>query len=167
VNVLFVCSLLINVWLPRRLYAVCRGVRMKTLDNVAEVQKKCAMTSKKIQLVISVVCQASLVHLLRIGPFYWQRRRHMGWRLPVCPSMLVVDVKMPLETRLHCVIASLRWRRRTMDSILMTILDIGGGFPGETHSLRRWGYCMITIDYSTIAIIHSHNWSWVLLTCNG
>eukprot|EP00579_Thalassiosira_antarctica_P002225 CAMPEP_0201871018 /NCGR_PEP_ID=MMETSP0902-20130614/4014_1 /ASSEMBLY_ACC=CAM_ASM_000551 /TAXON_ID=420261 /ORGANISM="Thalassiosira antarctica, Strain CCMP982" /LENGTH=778 /DNA_ID=CAMNT_0048396853 /DNA_START=147 /DNA_END=2483 /DNA_ORIENTATION=+ len=124
--------------------AVCRGVRKMTFDNVAEVQK-CAMVSKKIQLIMRIITddsgsQCRLSSKFGAPPQHWpillaEAKRcgldvvgvsfHVGsgCRDATRYAMALKDCKTLFE---------MAKRDYGFD---MKILDIGGGFPGETHSL--------------------------------
>jgi len=124
--------------------AVCRGVRKMTFDNVAEIQK-CAMVSKKIQLIMRIITddsgsQCRLSSKFGAPPQHWpillaEARRcgldvvgvsfHVGsgCRDAMKYEMALKDCKKLFE---------MAKRDYGYD---MKILDIGGGFPGETHSL--------------------------------
>jgi len=124
--------------------AVCKGVRMVTFDNVMEVEK-CAAVSKKIQLIMRIVTDDRGSQCRLSSKFGAPRQM---WR-----PLLVAAKKHGLEVvgvSFHvgsgCRDATryelaLKDAREIFDfaeqefGMKMKILDIGGGFPGETHSM--------------------------------
>jgi diaminopimelate decarboxylase len=124
--------------------AVCRGVRMMTFDNVAEVQK-CASVSKKIQLIMRIITddsgsQCRLSSKFGAPPQHWPillaEAKRCG--LDVVGVSFHVGSGCRDATRYEM---ALRDCKRLFEmakrdyGFEMTLLDIGGGFPGETHSL--------------------------------
>lgn len=124
--------------------AVCKGVRMVTFDNVEEV-KKCASISKKIQLVLRIVTDDTGSQCRLSSKFGAPKSR---WR-PLLMSakrygLEVVGVSFHVGSGCR---DSSRYDLALRDAkelfemaekdygFKMHILDIGGGFPGETHSL--------------------------------
>lgn len=124
--------------------AVCRGVRMVTFDNVSEIAK-CAAVSTKIQLIMRIVtddkgsqCRLSSkfgAHRNKWRPLLAEAKRH---------GLQVVGVSFHVGS--GCRDASryemaLRDTKEIFDiaknefGYHMNIVDIGGGFPGETHSI--------------------------------
>jgi len=125
--------------------AVCSGVRLVTFDNEVEV-KKCASISKHIQLVMRIITDDSGSQCRLSSKFGAPKAR---W-----PSLLkaakqhgleVVGVSFHVGSGCRDVTRyemALRDARALFDlaeseeyGFKMRILDIGGGFPGETHSL--------------------------------
>jgi hypothetical protein len=135
--------------------AVCRGVRMVTFDNVAEVQK-CATVSKKIQLIMRIITddsgsQCRLSSKFGAPPSHWpilleEAKKHglevvgvsfhvgSGCRDATRYEMALRDCKKLFEMA------------KTDYGFNMTILDIGGGFPGETHSL--WNPAKVRLHFT-------------------
>lgn len=124
--------------------AVCRGVRMMTFDNVAEV-RKCAAVSKKIQLVMRIITddsgsQCRLSSKFGAPPQHWPvllaEARRCG--LDVVGVSFHVGSGCRDATRYEMALRDCKklFEMAKRDyGFNMTILDIGGGFPGETHSL--------------------------------
>ena len=125
-------------------YAVAHGVNLMTFDNVAEVVK-CASMSKDIKLLIRIVTDDRGSQCRLSSKFGAPRSR---WR-----NLLGAAKKNGLEV-IGCSFhvgsgcrdasrysAALRDCRDLFDiakeeyNFDFSILDIGGGFPGETHSL--------------------------------
>ena len=137
--------------------AVCRGVRMMTFDNVAEVHK-CAMVSKKIQLIMRIITddsgsQCRLSSKFGAPPQHWPilLAEAKRYGLEVVGVSFHVGSGCRDATRYEMALRDCKklFEMAKRDfGFNMTILDIGGGFPGETHSLwnpakvRRHNYCM-------------------------
>ena len=124
--------------------AVCKGVRMVTFDNVVEV-KKCAAVSKKIELVMRIITddrgsQCRFSSKFGAPPSRWRpllaaAKQH---------GLKVVGVSFHVGS--GCRDAS-KYELALQDAkkifeiaekefgMKMNIIDIGGGFPGETHSI--------------------------------
>lgn len=126
------------------LEAVCKGVKRMTFDNIAEVQKM-ASISKNIELVLRIVTddrgsQCRLSSKFGAPPNMWKpllaaAKQH---------GLKVVGVSFHVGS--GCRDASryelaLKDARTIFDMAKkefgfdMKLLDIGGGFPGETHGL--------------------------------
>ena len=127
------------------MYAVTRGVRMVTFDNVLEVEK-CARISPKIQLVLRIVtddrgsqCRLSS----KYGAHKQQWRNLLGAAkrhgLEVVGVSFHVGSGCRDASRYEAALADARELFDLAASeeygFTMTLLDIGGGFPGETHSV--------------------------------
>ncbi len=124
--------------------AVCRGVRMMTFDNVAEVQK-CASVSKKIQLIMRIITDDSGSQC-RLSSMFGAPPQH-------CPILLAEAKRCGLDvvgvsfhvgsgcrdaTRYEMALKDCKrlFEMAKRDyGFEMLLLDIGGGFPGDTHSL--------------------------------
>ena len=122
--------------------AVCRGVRMMTFDNVAEVQK-CATVSKKIQLIMRIITddsgsQCRLSSKFGAPPSHWPilLAEAKTYGLEVAGVSFHVGSGCQDATRNKIALRDCKFEMAKTDyGFNMTILDIGGGFPGETHSL--------------------------------
>lgn len=124
--------------------AVCRGVRMVTFDNVAEIQK-CANISKKIQLIMRIITddsgsQCRLSSKFGAPPQHWPKLLAEAKRcgLEVVGVSFHVGSGCRDATRYEMALKDCKqlFEMAKRDyGFVMTILDIGGGFPGETHSL--------------------------------
>eukprot|EP00581_Thalassiosira_minuscula_P007001 CAMPEP_0183706552 /NCGR_PEP_ID=MMETSP0737-20130205/3327_1 /TAXON_ID=385413 /ORGANISM="Thalassiosira miniscula, Strain CCMP1093" /LENGTH=797 /DNA_ID=CAMNT_0025933967 /DNA_START=392 /DNA_END=2785 /DNA_ORIENTATION=- len=124
--------------------AVCRGVRMMTFDNVAEV-RKCALVSKKIQLIMRIITddsgsQCRLSSKFGAPPQHWPvlltEAKRCG--LDVVGVSFHVGSGCRDATKYEMALKDCKklFEMAERDfGYKMTILDIGGGFPGETHSL--------------------------------
>ncbi|KAL7534476.1 hypothetical protein ACHAXR_007960 [Thalassiosira sp. AJA248-18] len=124
--------------------AVCRGVRMMTFDNVAEVHK-CALVSKKIKLIMRIITddsgsQCRLSSKFGAPPQHWPILLAEAKRC----GLNVVGVSFHVgsgcrdATRYEMALKDCKklFEMAKKDyGFDMTLLDIGGGFPGETHSL--------------------------------
>jgi diaminopimelate decarboxylase len=124
--------------------AVCKGVRMVTFDNATEVAK-CAAVSKKIQLILRIITDDRGSQCRLSSKFGAPRNK---WRPLLAAAkthgLQVVGVSFHVGSgcrdagRYH---AALRDAREIFDMAHeygmhnMHILDIGGGFPGETYSI--------------------------------
>ncbi|KAG7340727.1 orn/DAP/Arg family decarboxylase [Nitzschia inconspicua] len=124
--------------------AVCRGVRMVTFDNVTEVEK-CAAVSKKIELILRIITddrgsQCRLSSKFGAPRYKWRPLLAAAKRC----GLNVVGVSFHVGS--GCRDASryelaLKDAREIFDiaesefGMHMKILDVGGGFPGETHSI--------------------------------
>ena len=131
---------------PRQhlIHAILNGVRMVTFDNVQEVQK-CASISKKIQLVLRIVTDDRGSQCRLSSKFGAPKARwHNLLRAAKFHGLQVVGVSFHVGS--GCRDASryelaLKDARELFDlakneyGFDMNILDIGGGFPGETHSV--------------------------------
>jgi diaminopimelate decarboxylase len=125
------------------LEAVCKGVRMVTFDNEAEVQK-CASISKSIQLILRMITDDRGSQCRLSSKFGAPRTK---WRSLLAEAqkygLQVIGVSFHVGS--GCRDAS-RYEAALMDArevfdlgleygMKMHLLDIGGGFPGETHSM--------------------------------
>ena len=158
--------------------AVCRGVRMVTFDNVAEVQK-CASVSRKIQLIMRIITddsgsQCRLSSKFGAPPQHWPvllaEARRCG--LEVVGVSFHVGSGCRDATRYEM---ALRDCKKLFDmakrdyGFEMNLLDIGGGFPGETHSL--WNPVKVTILLVFTSYIHSfihsfiHSYMYLYILC--
>jgi ornithine decarboxylase len=124
--------------------AVCRGVKLVTFDNATEIEK-CASVSKKIELVLRIITDDRGSQCRLSSKFGAPRQK---WRPLLATAkkfgMQVVGVSFHVgsgcrdATRYEL---ALKDAREIFDmaekdyGMKMTILDIGGGFPGETHSM--------------------------------
>ena len=124
--------------------AVCKGVKMVTFDNVVEVQK-CASVSKKIELVMRIRTddrgsQCRFSSKFGAPPNKWRpllaaAKQHglqvvgvsfhvgSGCRDASKYELALNDAKRIFEMA------------ETEYGMKMRLIDIGGGFPGETHSI--------------------------------
>lgn len=123
--------------------AVCKGVKIVTFDNAAEVAK-CAAVSTKIQLVLRIITDDTGSQCRLSTKFGAPRQK---WRPLLATAkrygLQVVGVSFHVGS--GCRDAS-RYELALKDAkeifemaeeefgYKMTLLDIGGGFPGETHS---------------------------------
>mmetsp|Transcript_18043 Transcript_18043/g.37835 ORF Transcript_18043/g.37835 Transcript_18043/m.37835 type:complete len:766 (-) Transcript_18043:187-2484(-) len=124
--------------------AVCRGVRMVTFDNVAEIHK-CAGISKKIQLIMRIITDDSGSQC-RLSSKFGAPKQHWPILLAEAKKCGLEVVGVSFHVGSGCRDAS-RYEMALKDckalfkmaardyGFNMTLLDIGGGFPGETHSL--------------------------------
>mmetsp|Transcript_21181 Transcript_21181/g.24170 ORF Transcript_21181/g.24170 Transcript_21181/m.24170 type:complete len:664 (+) Transcript_21181:137-2128(+) len=123
--------------------AIVRGVRMVTFDNVSEVSK-CASISKKVQLVLRIVTD-DRGSQCRLSSKYGAPRARWRNLLKAAKECGLPVVGVSFHVGSGCRDASrydlaLRDARELFDlakaefGFDMKILDIGGGFPGETHS---------------------------------
>lgn len=125
------------------LEAVCKGVRMVTFDNEMEVQK-CASISKAIQLVIRIITDDRGSQCRLSSKFGAPRNK---WRSLLAAAqkagLQVVGVSFHVGSGCRDASryeAALKDAREVFDmgpeyGMRMTLVDIGGGFPGETHSM--------------------------------
>ena len=124
--------------------AVCRGVRMMTFDNVAEI-RKCALVSKKIQLIIRIITDDSGSQC-RLSSKFGAPPQHWPGLLAEAKRCGLEVVGVSFHVGSGCRDATkyemaLKDCKRLFEmakkdyGFNMTLLDIGGGFPGETHSL--------------------------------
>lgn len=123
--------------------AVCKGVKIVTFDNAAEIVK-CAKVSKKIQLVLRIITDDKGSQCRLSTKFGAPRQK---WRpLLATAKRYGLDViGISFHVGSGCRDAS-RYELALNDAkeifdmtekefgYKMTLLDIGGGFPGETHS---------------------------------
>jgi ornithine decarboxylase len=124
--------------------AVCRNVTLMTFDNEAEV-KKCASISNKIQLILRIITDDSGSQCRLSSKFGAPKS---SWRplLSAAKAHGLSVVGVSFHVGSGCrdstrYAMALRDARELFDlaeaeyGFKMTVLDIGGGFPGETHSL--------------------------------
>lgn len=124
--------------------AVCRGVRMVTFDNVTEVEK-CAAVSKKIELILRIITDDRGSQCRLSSKFGAPRHK---WRplLAAAKRCGLAVVGVSFHVGSGCRDATryelaLKDAREIFDmaerefGMKMKIVDIGGGFPGETHSI--------------------------------
>ena len=124
--------------------AVCRGVRITTFDNIAEIHK-CASVSKHIQLILRIITDDSGSQC-RLSSKFGAPKQHWRDLLGEAKKAGLQVVGVSFHVGSGCRDAS-RYEMALRDAkelfelaeteygFNMTILDIGGGFPGETHSL--------------------------------
>ena len=126
------------------LEAVCKGVRMVTFDNVSEVAK-CASISKSIQLILRIItddrgsqCRLSSkfgAPRAKWRPLLAAARRH---GLQVIGVSFHVGSGCRDASRYEEALADARHifdMAKSEFNMDMDIVDIGGGFPGETHGM--------------------------------
>jgi diaminopimelate decarboxylase len=125
------------------LEAVCKGVRLVTFDNEMEIAK-CAAISKSIQLVLRIITDDRGSQCRLSSKFGAPRHK---WRTLLASAqkhgLQVVGVSFHVGSGCRDASryeAALKDARELFDmgpeyGMRMTILDIGGGFPGETHSM--------------------------------
>lgn len=124
--------------------AVCKGVKMVTFDNVMEVEK-CAAVSKKIELIMRIITDDRGSQCRLSSKFGAPRQK---WRPLLAAAkkhgLSVVGVSFHVgsgcrdATRYELAIKDAREIFDIAErefGMKMKILDIGGGFPGETHSM--------------------------------
>jgi len=124
--------------------AVCRGVTLMTFDNATEVIK-CASVSKHIQLILRIITD-DRGSVCRFSTKFGAPRNK--WRpllaLAKNHGLEVVGVSFHVGSGCHDASKyelALNDAREIFDmaerefGFDMKILDIGGGFPGETHSI--------------------------------
>jgi hypothetical protein len=124
--------------------AVCRNITLMTFDNEAEV-KKCASISSKIGLILRIITDDSGSQCRLSSKFGAPKS---SWRplLSAAKAHGLSVVGVSFHVGSGCrdstrYALALRDARELFDlaeaeyGFQMTILDIGGGFPGETHSL--------------------------------
>jgi len=132
--------------------AVCKGVKLTTFDNAAEI-KKCAAISNKIQLVLRIITDDRGSQCRLSTKFGAPRQK---WRPLLATAkkygMQVVGVSFHVGSGCRNADrykAALKDAKEIFDmaerefGFKMTLLDIGGGFPGETHS--TWNPAELTI----------------------
>ena len=124
--------------------AVCRGVRKTTFDNVAEIHK-CAAISKKIQLIMRIITDDSGSQC-RLSSKFGAPPQHWPILLAEAKKCGLEVVGVSFHVGSGCRDATrYEWALRDCKKLFemakkdfgfnMTLLDIGGGFPEETHSL--------------------------------
>ena len=132
--------------------AVCRGVRMVTFDNPSEV-RKCASISKKIQLILRIITDDSGSQC-RLSSKFGAPKQHWPMLLAEAKQFGLEVVGVSFHVGSGCRDAT-RYEMALKDckelfemakrdfGFDMKILDIGGGFPGETHSL--WNPAKVSV----------------------
>jgi len=124
--------------------AVCRGVTMMTFDNAAEVAK-CAAVSTKIRLVLRIITD-DIGSQCRLSSKYGAPKSKWRSLLSAARAHGMEVVGVSFHVGSGCRDAgryelALKDARELFDiaeseyGFKMNLLDIGGGFPGETHSL--------------------------------
>ena len=126
------------------LEAVQRGVTLMTFDNVNEVSK-CASISKDIRLILRIItddvgsqCRLSSKYGAPRGKWRELLQAARDYGLPVVGVSFHVGSGCRDATRYEL---ALKDAKELVDMAKkefgfdMTIVDIGGGFPGESHSL--------------------------------
>mmetsp|Transcript_19505 Transcript_19505/g.29344 ORF Transcript_19505/g.29344 Transcript_19505/m.29344 type:complete len:719 (-) Transcript_19505:122-2278(-) len=124
--------------------AVCRGVTLMTFDNPAEV-KKCASVSNKIRLLLRIITDDSGSQC-RLSSKFGAPKSHWNACLKAAKHYGLQVVGVSFHVGSGCREASrYEWALNDAREVFdvasknygfdMNILDIGGGFPGETHSL--------------------------------
>lgn len=124
--------------------AVCRGVQMVTFDNAAEVEK-CAAISPDIKLIMRIITDDRGSQCRLSSKFGAPRHK---WRpllaaakqhgLPVVGVSFHVGSGCRDATRYELALKDAKEIFQVAQQefgMTMNILDIGGGFPGETHSM--------------------------------
>jgi len=133
--------------------AVCKGIRKVTFDNAAEIVK-CAEISKKIQLVLRIITDDRGSQCRLSTKFGAPRQK---WRplLATAKKHGLDVVGVSFHVGSGCRDAD-RYQSALKDAkeifemaktefgFNMTLLDIGGGFPGETHS--TWNPAAISTE---------------------
>jgi ornithine decarboxylase len=124
--------------------ALRAGVSLMTFDNEDEV-KKCASISKKIKLILRIITDDTGA-ISRLSLKFGAPRTHWKKLLATAKQYGIEVVGISFHVGSGCKDAkkyelALRDARDLFDmaknefGFNMHILDIGGGFPGETHSL--------------------------------
>lgn len=124
--------------------AICRGVQMVTFDNAAEIEK-CAAISPDIKLIMRIITddrgsQCRLSSKFGAPRHKWRpllaaAKQH---KLPVVGVSFHVGSGCRDATRYELALKDAKEIFEMAEKeygMKMTILDIGGGFPGETHSI--------------------------------
>jgi len=124
--------------------AVCKGVKLVTFDNPLEVAK-CAAVSKKIKLVMRIVTD-DRGSVCRLSSKFGAHRHMWRTNLAAAKNHGLKLVGVSFHVGSGCLDAS-RYELALRDAkeiftfakeefgFEMNIVDIGGGFPGETHSI--------------------------------
>lgn len=124
--------------------ALRNGVSLMTFDNEDEV-KKCASISKKIKLILRIITDDTGA-ISRLSLKFGAPRSHWKGLLAAAKKHDIEVVGISFHVGSGCKDAkkyelALKDARELFDmaknefGFNMYILDIGGGFPGETHSL--------------------------------
>lgn len=124
--------------------ALRNGVSLMTFDNEDEV-KKCASISKKIKLILRIITDDTGA-ISRLSLKFGAPRSHWKGLLAAAKKHDIEVVGISFHVGSGCKDArkyelALKDARDLFDmaknefGFNMYILDIGGGFPGETHSL--------------------------------
>jgi diaminopimelate decarboxylase len=142
------------------LEAVCKGVKRMTFDNIAEVQK-IASISKNIELVLRIATD-DRGSLCRLSSKFGAPRSMWKPLLACAKENGIQVVGVSFHVGSGCRDASryelaLKDARKIFDMAKaefgfdMKLLDIGGGFPGETHGL--WNPQVIEEDSDVVAVV--------------
>jgi ornithine decarboxylase len=133
--------------------AVCRGVQYMTFDNVAEIHK-CASVSKRIKLVLRIFADDSGSQI-QLSTKFGAPRQHWNKLLVEAKQAGLEVVGVSFHVGCGCRDVT-RYEMALRDAkevfemarrdfgFEMRILDIGGGFPGET------------LNSVTVSTYHSH-----------
>jgi diaminopimelate decarboxylase len=124
--------------------AVCKGIKMVTFDNEFEIEK-CANISKSIELILRIITD-DRGSVCRLSSKFGAPRAKWDSLLATAKlhGMKVVGVSFHVGSGCRDASryeAALRDAKEIFDlaeskfGMKMSIVDIGGGFPGETHSL--------------------------------
>jgi diaminopimelate decarboxylase len=142
------------------LEAVCKGVKRMTFDNIAEVQK-IASISKSIELVLRIATDDRGSQCRLSSKF--GAPSNMWKPLLACAKQNGIQVVgVSFHVGSGCRDASryelaLNDARKIFDMAKeefgfdMKLLDIGGGFPGETHGL--WNPQVLEEDPEVVAVV--------------
>lgn len=129
-----------------------------TFDNVAEIHK-CASVSKKIQLIMRIITDDSGSQC-RLSSKFGAPRQHWRELMREAKNAGLEVVGVSFHVGSGCRDAT-RYEMALKDckelfgiakeefGFDMKILDIGGGFPGETHSL--WNPATVSRDFLAIS----------------
>jgi len=131
--------------------AVRSGVRLMTFDNTPEVQK-CASVSKRIRLILRIITD-DRGSQCRLSSKYGAPRHKWRSLLQAAKDHGLDCVGVSFHVGSGCrdatrYEAALKDARDVFDmaekefGFRMTLLDIGGGFPGETHSMWNPAECI-------------------------
>lgn len=130
---------------------------MVTFDNTAEV-RKCASISKKIQLILRIITDDSGSQC-RLSSKFGAPKQHWPILLAEAKQFGLEVVGVSFHVGSGCRDAT-RYEMALKDckalfemakreyGFDMKILDIGGGFPGETHSL--WNPAKVSFVYHVV-----------------
>lgn len=134
--------------------AVCRGVKRVTFDNVSEVVK-CARVSRNIELILRIVTD-DRGSQCRLSSKFGAPRSQWKPLLNAAKTHGMQVVGVSFHVGSGCRDAS-RYGLALKDAkeifimaekeygFKMNLLDIGGGFPGETHSI--WNPVDLDVHY--------------------
>ena len=124
--------------------AVCKGISMVTFDNAVEIEK-CAGISKSIELILRIITD-DRGSQCRLSSKFGAPRAKWESLLTTAKKhgMKVIGVSFHVGSGCRDAAryeAALRDAKEIFDlaeskfGMKMHLIDIGGGFPGETHSL--------------------------------